>query len=62
LSLNYLTLYSGYGCIEMDATYSDWHFEQLWVAGKEGGAARAVAFAEKRIKDPEKLKWWNWRD
>ncbi|MDR1101241.1 MAG: helix-hairpin-helix domain-containing protein [Clostridiales bacterium] len=22
----------------------------------------AVAFAEKRIDDPEKLKWWNWKD
>ena len=22
----------------------------------------AVAFAEDRIKDPEQLKWWNWKD
>ena len=22
----------------------------------------AVAYAEGRIKDPEQLKWWNWKD
>lgn len=22
----------------------------------------AVAFAEGQIKDPEQLKWWNWKD
>ena len=22
----------------------------------------AVAYAEGRIEDPEKLKWWNWKD
>ena len=22
----------------------------------------AVAYAEERITDPEKLKWWNWKD